>query len=109
VLSPSFLTVRRWPDEYGHESDEDYYPATERRWRELADSGVPSIRVAPAIVAGLSDFAEGSGLSPTDGETRAAYVDVIPSEQLIVWPPQRNAPCWCGSAKKYKKCCGTVL
>ena len=21
--------------------------------------------------------------------------------------PQRNAPCWCGSGKKFKKCCGS--
>ena len=21
------------------------------------------------------------------------------------WPPQRNEPCWCGSERKYKKCC----
>ncbi|MEV6140612.1 SEC-C metal-binding domain-containing protein [Nocardia sp. NPDC051990] len=24
------------------------------------------------------------------------------------WPPPRNAPCWCGSGRKYKKCCGTA-
>lgn len=22
------------------------------------------------------------------------------------WPPGRNEPCWCGSGRKYKKCCG---
>lgn len=22
------------------------------------------------------------------------------------WPPGRNEPCWCGSASKYKRCCG---
>lgn len=22
------------------------------------------------------------------------------------WPPSRNEPCWCGSGRKYKKCCG---
>jgi len=100
--------MRRWPDEYGQEPDEVHYPAAERRWRELADSGVPSIRVVPATVAGLCDFAERTGVSPTDSETRAAYVNNIPSEQMIVWPPPRNTPCWCGSGTKYKKCCGTV-
>lgn len=100
--------VRRWPDEYGHEPDAEYYPATELRWRELADSGVPSIRVAPATVAGLCVFAGRAGMPPTDSETRAAYVDMVPDEQMIAWSPQRNAPCWCGSAKKYKKCCGAV-
>ena len=24
----------------------------------------------------------------------------------IPWPPGRNEPCWCGSGRKYKKCCG---
>ena len=24
----------------------------------------------------------------------------------IAWPPGRNEPCWCGSAHKYKRCCG---
>lgn len=23
------------------------------------------------------------------------------------WPPERNAPCWCASGRKYKKCCGS--
>ncbi|MGA4539020.1 SEC-C metal-binding domain-containing protein [Uniformispora flossi] len=23
-----------------------------------------------------------------------------------MWPP-RNGPCWCGSDRKYKKCCGS--
>ncbi|TCC22643.1 SEC-C domain-containing protein [Kribbella speibonae] len=24
----------------------------------------------------------------------------------VRWPPGRNQPCWCGSEKKYKRCCG---
>ncbi|MHA6802773.1 SEC-C metal-binding domain-containing protein [Salinifilum ghardaiensis] len=24
----------------------------------------------------------------------------------LAWPPERNAACWCGSQRKYKKCCG---
>jgi hypothetical protein len=24
----------------------------------------------------------------------------------VPWPPERNAACWCGSGRKYKKCCG---
>ncbi|MFC9914271.1 SEC-C metal-binding domain-containing protein [Streptomyces sp. NPDC127197] len=26
--------------------------------------------------------------------------------QVTDWPPPRNGPCWCGSERKYKKCCG---
>ena len=24
------------------------------------------------------------------------------------WLPGRNQPCWCGSERKYKGCCGAV-
>ncbi|MGO9505871.1 MAG: SEC-C metal-binding domain-containing protein, partial [Mycobacterium sp.] len=24
---------------------------------------------------------------------------------MASWPPGRNQPCWCGSGRKYKKCC----
>lgn len=29
-------------------------------------------------------------------------------EQVVQvrWPPGRNQPCWCGSERKYKRCCG---
>jgi tetratricopeptide (TPR) repeat protein len=95
---------RRWPEEYT-ETDEEYYPAVERRWREAAESGVP-MRVVPAIVAELVAFAESLGGSPTDSEVRERYALTVPEERTLRWPPQRNAPCWCGSGAKYKKCCG---
>jgi hypothetical protein len=98
---------RRWPDA-STEPDEEYYPAAERRWRELSDTGVPSIRVVPMSVADLCEFADRVGLSPTDEETRTSYAQTIPHERMIVWPPARNSPCWCGSGIKYKKCCGQV-
>jgi tetratricopeptide (TPR) repeat protein len=96
---------RRWPDEYT-ESDEEYYPAAERRWREAAESGVPAIRLVPAVVAELVAFAESIGGSPTDSEVKRRYALTVPEERVMRWPPQRNAPCWCGSGMKYKKCCG---
>ncbi len=30
----------------------------------------------------------------------------IPKTQVFEKVPERNAPCSCGSGKKYKKCCG---
>ncbi len=41
-------------------------------------------------------------------QLRAQYAaDVVrdPS-RTVTWPPGRNEPCWCGSGRKYKKCCG---
>jgi hypothetical protein len=98
---------QRWPREY-EASDEQYYRATEQGWRELAESGVPAIRVVPAIVEKLCAFAELVGGSPTDSAVKARYAETVPEQACIVWPPPRNGPCWCGSGAKYKKCCGRV-
>lgn len=96
---------RRWPEVYP-ETDQEYYPAAERRWRELAERGVPTIRVVPVTVTGLVSFAEQTGGSPTDSAVKIRYLDTVADQEATAWPPQRNAPCWCGSAVKYKKCCG---
>lgn len=97
--------TRRWPGELD-ESDEEYYPAAERRWRQLADAGVPTIRLVAPTVAELEAFAAEIGGSLTDAEIRSRYADIAPDEKTMAWPPSRNAPCWCGSGGKYKKCCG---
>jgi hypothetical protein len=93
---------RRWPEYQG----EEYYGLAEQRWRELADEGVPSILVVPALVDELVAFAERTGGSPIDSEVKAAYCKTVPEQRTIAWPPPRNAACWCGSGVKYKKCCG---
>lgn len=98
---------RRWPGEYT-QPDEEYNAIAESRWRELAERGVPSIRVVPATVDGLVAFAERTGGSPTDVAVKTRYVNTVPEPQTLPWPPARNAPCWCGSGRKYKKCCGRV-
>lgn len=95
---------RRWPQEFAV-PDEEYYPAQERRWRELAAAGVPAIRVTPATVAGLRAFAETVGGSPVDPVVQARYREAVAGPASIAWPPPRNGPCWCGSSAKYKKCC----
>ncbi len=60
-------------------------------------------------VEGLAAHAEEEGLDPASGEARAAYSALRTERgQATPWPPARNAPCWCGSARKYKRCCGPV-
>jgi len=42
-----------------------------------------------------------------DQDTRLACLNgIVEQGGAIDWPPARNAPCWCGSAVKHKKCCG---
>jgi hypothetical protein len=97
---------RRWPESYGDATDEEYYPAAERRWREMADRGVGSIQVVPGVVADLAAYADEVGGSATDQAVRTRYVDTVPESRMIAWPPPRNARCWCASGRKYKQCCG---
>jgi SEC-C motif len=96
---------RNWPAEY-EATDEEYYPAAERRWRELAGAGVPRITVVPATAAGLTAFAARVGGSATDPAVKVRYTGTVDPSQTIAWPPPRNSPCWCGSGTKYKRCCG---
>ena len=44
-----------------------------------------------------------------DGEENISELDAVlnkPKTQRFEKVPERNAPCLCGSGKKYKKCCG---
>lgn len=96
---------RRWPYDYDG-TDDEYFPATELGWRELRDAGATSVLVVPMTVNGLVEFAEEIGQSPTDSAVKNRYAARIAATSGIAWPPARNAPCWCGSGAKYKKCCG---
>ncbi|MFD9895164.1 SEC-C metal-binding domain-containing protein [Amycolatopsis sp. NPDC059027] len=66
------------------------------------------LAVVPLNVDDVYAHAERTGVEPDSAEThqRLAMVSRVNGEG-IAWPPGRNDPCWCGSARKYKKCCGT--
>lgn len=97
----------RWPLLIEHADADSVVRDRERANRELSESGVTRIVMVPLTVAGLTAFADDAGADPTEEATRRAYMDQIVSEGgAVSWPPSRNAPCWCGSNLKYKKCCG---
>jgi hypothetical protein len=63
--------------------------------------------VVPLDVEGLVAFAQREGRDPASRQTRLDYNDSLGyAGRDVPWPPERNAPCWCGSTRKYKKCCG---
>jgi SEC-C motif len=95
--------ARCWPDLY--DDDPGHFAEVERRRRAHAESGGQTV-IVPGTVAGLVAFAEEHGGSARDQEVRRRYCMAIPDDQALPWPPARNAPCWCGSGFKYKKCCG---
>lgn len=92
----------------GGRSHAEYCRALQAKLVEAADAGVPSIRIAPIHVDDLLAWCAEHGEDPA--QARPGYVTALAhdhSEQLISWPPGRNEACWCGSPRKYKKCCGT--
>ena len=94
---------RRWPDDY--DDDPGHYAEVERRRRAHAEAGGRAV-IVPGTVAELVAFAETHGGSPLDEEVRRRYCASIADARTLTWPPARNAPCWCGTGVKYKKCCG---
>lgn len=84
-----------------------YCGILEARLREVGrvTGRVPS--VAPLKVDALVEFAESRGLDPGTAEARSELAAALGSrDEVIPWPPGRNDPCWCGSGRKYKRCCG---
>lgn len=88
----------------------EYSHRTEARMKRLAGAlaGRP-MRVAPMTVDGLTEFCAGEAGPPGTAESRSTYAaEIARRGDVVVWPPGRNAPCWCGSGRKYKTCCGPV-
>lgn len=104
--------VERWPDLLDDSPEEHraYCHRLERQIRELASrSGATRFAVSPITVEGLVEHAEEYGDDPGSGLTRADLAALVGlTGAAIAWPPSRNDPCWCGSAMKYKRCCGVV-
>lgn len=62
-------------------------------------------KLLPGTVDGLVRAAGADG-DAADPKSRVAYARQLATRPAqIVWPPERNEACWCGSGLKYKKCC----
>lgn len=103
----SEAALERWPDLADDLEDPDAYcRAIEARLREMhaATGRVPS--VAPLNVEALLEFASEKDSDPNTGAARSQFAAVLASRgETVPWPPGRNDPCWCGSGRKYKRCC----
>jgi hypothetical protein len=100
--------VLRWPtlaQSYGDNWDE-HRGRLERALVRLAEYGETRLALLDGAADEMAGYAAGRGEDPTEAQVRQSYVEHLqahPRERL--WPPQRNAVCWCGSGLKYKKCC----
>lgn len=95
--------------------DATLHPRHEDYRREIQDAleqttarnAGASACLVPIDVEGLLAYAQREGKDPASRRTRLAYSDSLAGMgRDIPWPPERNARCWCGSGRKYKKCCG---
>ncbi len=78
---------------------------------EYAEAGLPAMTIAPLRVAPFTAWCTVGGRQPDSADARAEYAAYLATKAdpgLIAWPPGRNRPCWCGSGRKYKKCCATT-
>jgi SEC-C motif len=84
-----------------------YCRAMQQRFVEIWEPGLTGLSIAPVRVAPFTAWCAEQGAQP-DAEARAHYAAHLAAHAesgLVSWPPSRNEPCWCGSGRKYKKCC----
>jgi tetratricopeptide (TPR) repeat protein len=102
------VALAEWPaleEDLAHA--DRYCRRIEQHLRELAATSGCQPSVAPLTAKELLAYGESEGLDPADGPARARLAaDLNRRGQTIPWPPGRNEPCWCGSGRKYKRCCG---
>ncbi|MPZ52343.1 MAG: hypothetical protein GEU79_06345 [Acidimicrobiia bacterium] len=99
--------TERWPDLVDHMPKDHaaYSERIEARLKRLrsVDPGRP-LMVAPIYV---DDLVDAHGDEAGTAEARAIHAaDLARTGKTRKWPPTRNEPCWCGSGRKYKRCCG---
>lgn len=81
----------------------------ERRLRERRTEGDGPIRIVTIDLDAYAEWCERHGHDPADRASRSTFVHEADGDQGRPWPPGRNEPCWCGSMRKYKRCCGSVV
>ncbi|GAB3405745.1 SEC-C domain-containing protein [Flindersiella endophytica] len=65
--------------------------------------------VVPATFEEFRAYASERGLDPTGPGARSGYaLELARQGRGVEWPPERKAPCWCGSEIAYKRCCGST-
>ena len=101
--------LARWPqfaEDYGADH-ESHRVRVERHLHELSREHA-QVSIGSADLDDYLRFASRHLEDPAAHPARAAYAaELGRTGRTIPWPPGRNDQCWCGSGRKYKKCCGS--
>jgi tetratricopeptide (TPR) repeat protein len=102
--------LERWPDLAEDLFDPARYARhIEEQLRTLHAALGHRPAVAPLVVDDFLAWAAEAGYDPAGADARSTYAaELNRTGRAIRWPPGRNDPCWCGSSRKYKRCCGAV-
>jgi hypothetical protein len=79
--------------------------------RLTRDGGIdPQPYVVAIRMVAFTLWCAQAGASSLDPAARAAYAACCADEpghpDVTAWPPRGHQPCWCGSAARYRQCCG---
>jgi tetratricopeptide (TPR) repeat protein len=100
-----------WPDlrqEWDGMEEDTYLRAMDEQAAELRRHNVPVRGMALLRVEPYGAWARGLSLEAGSAATRSRFAaDQLRNGTATPWPPGRNDPCWCGSGKKYKRCCAS--
>lgn len=123
--SRGFLRGHRWleelwkeylPEEWAEKLDATLMTLAFFSSREMAEAflaenptGEQSLETAAAAIQGILPRAVAQYAHLGRSIATLAEYDAEPSEPAHSTKVGRNAPCPCGSGKKYKKCCGTTV
>jgi tetratricopeptide (TPR) repeat protein len=104
--------LEMWPSlatEWGSVPHTDYCRDIQREMQRYKTSGAPLRWVAPLRIDAYLHWCDSKDEDPEEARSRATYAATLAqSGDGIPWPPSRNEACWCGSSKKYKRCCGDL-
>jgi tetratricopeptide (TPR) repeat protein len=98
-----------WPtfaEDYEQGPYAAYCARLELLLRDLKTKGVARLALTPITIDAYIDWCTGHDRDPEESDNRASYATELLERGITQpWPPARNEPCWCGSQRKYKKCC----
>lgn len=101
--------LQTWPsfaEDYEHGPYAAYCARLELLLRNLRAQDIARLALTPITIEDYLAWCTEHDSDPEHPDTRADYAtELLEHGATRPWPPERNQPCWCGSGRKYKKCC----